>query len=110
MRLGVLGPNGSGKTTLLRMIVGELPPDAGTIRPAEALRVVYFDQNRATLDPGAFAQARARPRRRIPSSIATAAVHVVSWAKRFLFRPEQLETPVSRLVGRGTGADRARAA
>src|SRR5260221_5097399 len=32
MRLGVLGPNGSGKTTLLRMIVGELAPDAGTIR------------------------------------------------------------------------------
>jgi ATP-binding cassette subfamily F protein uup len=40
MRLGVLGPNGSGKTTLLRMIVGELPPDAGEIRPAEALRIV----------------------------------------------------------------------
>src|SRR6185369_10430525 len=30
-RLGVLGPNGSGKTTLLRTIIGELPPDAGTI-------------------------------------------------------------------------------
>jgi ATP-binding cassette subfamily F protein uup len=27
------------------------------------------------------------------------AIHVVSWAKRFLFRPEQLETSVSRLSG-----------
>ncbi|HJQ99772.1 MAG TPA: ATP-binding cassette domain-containing protein, partial [Candidatus Polarisedimenticolaceae bacterium] len=26
-------------------------------------------------------------------------IHVVSWAKRFLFRPEQLETPVARLSG-----------
>jgi ATP-binding cassette subfamily F protein uup len=26
-------------------------------------------------------------------------VHIVSWAKRFLFRPEQLDLPVSRLSG-----------
>jgi len=97
-RLGVLGPNGSGKTTLLRMIVGELPPDAGEIRPAEALRVVYFDQNRATLDPSLSLK-----RSLAPDGDTVVyrdrAVHVVSWAKRFLFRPEQLETPVSRLSG-----------
>src|SRR5581483_11622083 len=50
-RLGILGPNGSGKTTLLRTIVGEFAPDAGTIEKAEQLRVVYFEQNRQSLDP-----------------------------------------------------------
>ena len=50
-RLGVTGPNGSGKTTLLRMIVGELAPDAGTIDTADQLRIVYFEQNRESLDP-----------------------------------------------------------
>jgi ATP-binding cassette subfamily F protein uup len=98
MRLGVLGPNGSGKTTLLRMIVGELPPDAGEIRRADALRVVYFDQNRRTLDPELSLK-----RSLAPDGDTVVyrdhAVHVVSWAKRFLFRPEQLETPVSRLSG-----------
>src|SRR4051794_36484607 len=49
-RLGVLGPNGSGKTTLLRMIIGELAPDGGTIERADRLRVVYFEQNRQSLD------------------------------------------------------------
>ena len=98
MRLGVLGPNGSGKTTLLRMIVGELKPDAGTIRPAEALRVVYFDQNRATLDP-ALSLKRALAPDGDTVVYRDSSVHVVSWAKRFLFRPEQLETPVSRLSG-----------
>jgi len=98
MRLGVLGPNGSGKTTLLRMIVGEIPPDAGTIRPAEALRIVYFDQNRATLDPS-LSLKRALAPDGDTVVYRDRAVHVVSWAKRFLFRPEQLETPVSRLSG-----------
>jgi ATP-binding cassette subfamily F protein uup len=98
MRLGVLGPNGSGKTTLLRMIVGELPPDAGTIRPAEALRVVYFDQNRVTLDP-AVSLKRALAPDGDTVVYRDNNVHVVSWAKRFLFRPEQLETQVSRLSG-----------
>jgi len=98
MRLGVVGPNGSGKTTLLRMIVGELPPDAGTIRSAEALRIVYFDQNRRTLDPESTLRRALSPD---GDSVVyrDSAVHVVSWAKRFLFRPEQLDTSVSRLSG-----------
>src|SRR5439155_23462449 len=31
-RVGLIGPNGSGKTTLLRLLLGELTPDAGSIR------------------------------------------------------------------------------
>jgi ATPase subunit of ABC transporter with duplicated ATPase domains len=31
-RIGVPGPNGAGKTTLLRLLIGELPPDAGDVR------------------------------------------------------------------------------
>ena len=98
MRLGVLGPNGSGKTTLLRMIVGELPPDAGTIKPAEALRVVYFDQNRSTIDPEVSLK-RALAPDGDTVVYRDSSIHVVSWAKRFLFRPEQLDTQVSRLSG-----------
>jgi lipopolysaccharide export system ATP-binding protein len=29
--LGVLGPSGAGKSTLFRAVVGEVPPDAGTV-------------------------------------------------------------------------------
>src|SRR5262249_44215830 len=50
-RLGVMGSNGSGKTTLLRILSGDLKPDTGEVRRAEGLRVAYFDQNRAQLDP-----------------------------------------------------------
>ena len=48
--IGVIGPNGAGKTTLFRMILGQEPPDAGTIRVGETVKVGYIDQNR-TLDP-----------------------------------------------------------
>lgn len=98
MRLGVLGPNGSGKTTLLRTIVGEIAPAAGTIKRAEALRVVYFAQNREALDPGLTLKRALAPE---ADSVIyrDRALHVASWAKRFLFHPAQLETPVSRLSG-----------
>src|SRR6266849_4940903 len=97
-RLGVLGPNGSGKTTLLRMIVGELAPDAGTIEQADRLRVVYFEQNRESLDP-ALTLKRALTPEGDSVVYRDRSVHVASWAKRFLFRPEQLETSVSKLSG-----------
>ncbi len=97
-RLGVLGPNGSGKTTLLRMIVGEIAPDRGTIEKAEWLRTVYFEQNRQSLDPNGTLKRALAPE---GDSVVyrDRELHVASWAKRFLFRPEQLETAVSRLSG-----------
>ena len=49
--VGVIGPNGSGKTTLLRLLLGELPPDSGSIRLGTGLEVAYFDQLREQLDP-----------------------------------------------------------
>ena len=97
-RLGILGPNGSGKTTLLRMIIGELEPDAGTIEQAHGLRVVYFEQNRESLDPNITLK-RALAPEGDTVVYRDRAIHVVAWAKRFLFRTEQLETAVSRLSG-----------
>jgi ATP-binding cassette subfamily F protein uup len=97
-RLGLLGPNGSGKTTLLRLLAGTLEPDSGTIVRAEGLRIVSFEQHRESLE-----QAATLRRALAPSGDAVVyqgrSIHLASWAKRFLFRPEQLDLPVSRLSG-----------
>lgn len=43
-KMGLIGPNGSGKTTLFRMILGEEPPDTGTINIQKGLRIGYLPQ------------------------------------------------------------------
>ena len=97
-RIGLLGTNGTGKTTILKLILGELAPDQGTVRHAEQLQAVYFDQNRQGLDA-----AESLKRSLSPAGDSVIykgrSLHVISWAKRFRFAPEQLETPVGSLSG-----------
>lgn len=97
-KLGLLGPNGSGKSTLIRLISGQLEPDAGTIRRAEGLRIVLFDQSRAALD-----QQQTLKQALAPGSESVAfrgeTIHVSSWAKRFLFNTQQLDMAVRDLSG-----------
>jgi ATP-binding cassette subfamily F protein 3 len=44
-RLGIMGPNGSGKTTLLRVLLGDEPPDTGTIKRGHQVDIGYYDQH-----------------------------------------------------------------
>ena len=96
--LGILGPNGSGKSSLLQLLSGELDPDAGTIERADGVQIVVFDQKREQLDP-----AQTLKEALCPSGDAVVfqgrQLHIVSWAKRFLFPPDQLPLPVARLSG-----------
>jgi ATP-binding cassette subfamily F protein uup len=102
-RLGLLGRNGCGKSTLMQLLAAagsdQGPrPDSGTIQCADNLRIVSFDQRREQLD-----QDQTLRRALAPDGDSILyrdrSIHVVSWAKRFLFRTDQLETPVSRLSG-----------
>ena len=97
-KTGIIGPNGSGKTTLLRVLLGELPPETGTLRHGVNLEAAYFDQLRAQLDENRSVAENVgggndtilfngRPR------------HIMSYLQDFLFSPERARSPVSTLSG-----------
>jgi ATP-binding cassette subfamily F protein uup len=97
MKVGLVGPNGSGKTTLLRLLRGEIEPAEGTIKRAEALRLVYFSQMRELDESLTLRRALAPEGDGVLYQGRT--VHVASWAARFLFTGEQLNQPVRNLSG-----------
>lgn len=104
MKLGLAGNNGCGKSTLMRILAAsgetspELAPDSGEIRLAEGIRIVSFDQKREQLDTSVSLR-RALAPESDSVTYQNRSVHVAAWAKRFLFRGDQLESPVSRLSG-----------
>jgi ABC transport system ATP-binding/permease protein len=97
MKVGLVGPNGSGKTTLLRLLRGEIEPAQGSIRRAEALRLVYFSQMRELDESLTLRRALAPEGDGL--NYQGRLVHVASWAARFLFTSEQLNQPVRNLSG-----------
>ncbi len=96
--LGVLGQNGAGKSSLLSLLAGEFEPEQGEVRWAEGLRVVLFDQRREQLDQNQTLKEALCPNGD-QVVFQGRALHVVSWAKKMLFTPDQLPLPVSRLSG-----------
>ena len=102
-RIGLLGKNGSGKSTLMHILATAgredgLKPDKGSIRMAEGIKIVYFAQDRKQLALEDTLRQALSPE---GDSITyrDRSLHVVTWAQKFLFRSDQLDTPVKNLSG-----------
>ena len=97
-KVGIIGPNGSGKTTLLRILMGDLPPQKGSIEHGTNLEVAYFDQLRAQLDDnksilenvgqgGDTVTINGRSR------------NLIGYLEDFLFTRDRVHAPISALSG-----------
>jgi ATP-binding cassette subfamily F protein 3 len=100
-RVALIGPNGAGKTTLLKTLLGELPPKSGTVRLGASLKIGYFAQAHAGLDPA----------KTLEQEIRTAAPEIHtrdlrSLLARYLFGPDDLNKKIEVL----SGGERARVA
>ncbi|HSY05305.1 MAG TPA: ATP-binding cassette domain-containing protein [Steroidobacteraceae bacterium] len=97
-RIGLIGPNGAGKSTLIRLILGELAPDAGTVRLGTRLSIAYFDQLRAQLDPSATLAEAISPGSEWVQ-LGSERKHIVSYLGEFLFPAQRAKSPISMLSG-----------
>ncbi|MEQ4537566.1 MAG: ATP-binding cassette domain-containing protein [Billgrantia sp.] len=97
-RIGLIGRNGAGKTTLLKVLLGELEPSEGTVRLGTNIKVAYFDQLRAGLEPEKSVYDNvAQGSDRI--AVGGKDKHVISYLQDFLFTPERARQPVKALSG-----------
>ena len=97
-KIGIIGPNGCGKSTLIQLLLGKLQPDSGQVKIGTKLEIAYFDQNRNVLEL----------EKSVRDNIADGSdnieinggnKHVIGYLKDFLFRPDQVNTPVKALSG-----------
>ena len=95
MRIGLVGRNGSGKTTLMKLLADKLKPDEGTIKLGFNVKVVSFEQDRKQLNPQESIKEALAPAGGDMVIYRDKPVHIITWAKRFLFKPEQINSPVS---------------
>lgn len=97
-RIGLMGPNGSGKTTLLRILAKELLPDLGTIKEADGIKIVYFDQHKTQIPDHITIKEALSPNGDY-ILFRGQWIHVNGWCKRFLFSPDLLNIPIGSLSG-----------
>ena len=105
-RVAFVGPNGVGKTTLIKMLMGEIEPDAGTVKLGTNLVPAVFDQTRAQLngDLSLWENLTGDPEMRVSDKadqimVRGAPKHVVGYLKEFLFDEAQARAPVRSLSG-----------
>ena len=97
-RVGVMGANGFGKTTLLQLLLGERAPQSGTVTHGARLEIAHVEQLHDVLDESLTV------RENIAEGRETIVVnglerHVVGYLQDFLFSPEQIQGPLTRLSG-----------
>jgi ABC transport system ATP-binding/permease protein len=98
-RVGIVGANGAGKTTLIKMLIGELPPDSGTVRLGAAIELATLDQRRASLTNDMTLKEAITGGGSDTLVINGQPKHFMGYLKDFLFAPEQAGTAVGKLSG-----------
>jgi len=97
-KIGIIGPNGGGKTTLLKLLLGQLDPQAGSVKLGTNLQVVYLDQLRGQIDNAkTVAQNVAGDAETV--TFQGRPRHIHSYLQDFLFRADRIRMPAKMLSG-----------
>lgn len=98
-KMGIIGDNGVGKSTLLKILLGQLPPDSGTVDIGETVKFGYYSQAGMDFDPSMkvidVVTAISEDIAMSDGSRLTAS----QFLQQFLFTPKAQHNFVSRLSG-----------
>ncbi len=97
--LGIIGENGSGKSTFLNILAKKTKPDAGKIEWADNLKIGFLDQQKLDIDPEITLKQAISPTGKDSIIYKDKTMHIVTWAKKFLFSPKDLDMPIKRFSG-----------
>jgi ATP-binding cassette, subfamily F, member 3 len=92
-RLGIVGPNGAGKTVLGRILAGELEATSGERWIGPSIRIGYLEQGFQGQDPALT------PVETVRKTKAMYEGEAVALLAKFLFRYDQMRTPIGSLSG-----------
>ena len=92
-RLGVVGPNGAGKSVLGQIVAGELAPTSGELWAGPSVRIGYLAQGFLGQDP------TLSPVETVRKEKAMYEGEAVALLAKFLFRYDQMRTPLGSLSG-----------
>ena len=98
MRLGVVGPNGCGKTSLLRVLMGQEPPDTGSIYIGENTEFLYVDQLHEEINPADTILDHVSGGS-IHVDVDSRRIHVPGYLESFLFDSGAIRMPMKNLSG-----------
>jgi ATP-binding cassette subfamily F protein uup len=99
-KIGIIGKNGSGKSTLLKMMLGEIKPDSGTVKPARDISLSYFDQGRSKIKSTSTIQEILCDSGSDYVKLANGKTkHIAGYLKDFLFDPKDTQTLAGTLSG-----------
>ncbi len=99
-KIGIIGKNGSGKSTMLKMMISELGPDSGTVKPARDISIAYFDQGRSKIKPHSTIQEILCDSGGDYVQLGNGKVrHICGYMKDFLFDPKDVVTLAGTLSG-----------
>ena len=90
-RIALLGPNGTGKSTLIRIMLNELMPSEGNVRPGANIRFGYQPQTQDSLIPTDTALSTIRKATSMTETDARNLLHF------FLFAGDDVFVPVEGL-------------
>ncbi len=97
-RIGLIGNNGVGKSTLLKILLGQIEPEAGSVKLGTNLEVGYFDQTHRELETDkTIAENVGDGKEYI--KLNGKERHIIGYLRNFLFSPKRAMTPVSALSG-----------